>query len=213
MAVKLADVSYLRRSPAERFVLRELIWLKQSKVNDPTEGYLALRCQMSETQLRKVLDKLAKLWIISFEARERDTRGYKETFYEFVLHDRLIRQLIAEGEEFVFKTLRERSANSQLGMEATSLGKSITGKEGEANGGIAKVPKATPAPNPRLALPDIPQLGEPEVMEGLSLFQHQAKHKDLSRQDLWLEFCRSDPRSWIKKAKDAKAAKRNTGKT
>ena len=53
MAVKLADVSYLRRSPAERFVLRELIWLKQSKVNDPTEGYLALRCQMSENAAQK----------------------------------------------------------------------------------------------------------------------------------------------------------------
>lgn len=102
MAVKLADVSYIRRSPAEVSVLRELIWLKQSKVNEPPEGFLALRCQMKAAQLRKVLGKLAKLWLISFEARERDTRGYKETFYEFVLHDPLIRQLIAEGEEFVF---------------------------------------------------------------------------------------------------------------
>jgi hypothetical protein len=219
MGIKLANVSFIRRSAAEVCALRELISFKQSKRTGPDEVYFALMSQMKEEQFRNVMSKLAKAGFISYERIQSVFQGHTMTHYSYVLHLDKVQQLIAEGEKFVFKTVLERSSNSQLGMEATSLGKSMTEKEGETNGVITKVPKATPArnpnpsPNPRPAILDIPQFGVPEVMEGLSLFQKQPKYRDLSWQDAWVEFCRSDPWSWIKKAKDAKAAKRNTGKT
>ena len=214
MAITLADVSFIRRSTAEVSVLRELISFKQSKRTGPEEVYLALMCQLKEEQFRIVMNKLAKAGFISYERVQSLFQGHVMTHYGYVLHLDKIQQLIAEGEKFVFKTVLERSSNSQLGMEATSLGKSMTEKDGEASGVVAKVPKASATnPNPRPAFLDIPQFGEPEVMEGLSLFQKQPQYKDLSGQGLWVEFCRSDPWSWIKKAKDAKAAKRRTDKS
>jgi hypothetical protein len=146
MSIKMADLSYVRRSPAEISVLRELISLRQSRRNEPTEGYLALKCQMREEQVRKVLAKLAKSCLISYRAREQDTRGYKETVYVFVLHYDHIRQLIDEGERFVHKTLHDRYENSQRGKETTPLGKSTTEREGVAQAVITKGPEAS-APN------------------------------------------------------------------
>jgi hypothetical protein len=214
MAIKLADLSFIRRSPAEISVLRELISLKRSKVAPPSEGYVALRCQMKEEQLRKVLGKLVKSCLISYDARERDTRGYKETFYDYVLHYRHIQRLIDEGEMFIHKTLQERYANSQRGKEFTTLGESITEKEGETKGVITNAHEAT-AINPR-ALAGLVQSfprDAPEVLDGFSLFREQPKYKDLSESEAWIEFYRSGPGFWIKKAEDAKAAKRNTNRT
>jgi hypothetical protein len=214
MAVKLSDLSFIRRSPAEISVLRELIWLQRAKEDPVTEGYLTVVCQMQEEQLRKALDKLAKGCLISYTARQLGAQGQKATFYDYDLHYRRIHQLIVEGEAFVRKTLKERYENSQRGTEAASVGKSTTENEGEIK--EAKTPVAeTLATNPK-AIPDpviMPSMDAPEVLDGLSLFQKQPKYKGLSWKEAWVEFCRSDPWSWIKKAKDAKAAKRRTDKS
>jgi hypothetical protein len=143
MAVKLSDLSFIRRSPAEISVLRELIWLQRAKEDPVTEGYLTVVCQMQEEQLRKALDKLAKGCLISYTARQLGAQGQKATFYDYDLHYRRIQQLIVEGEAIVRKTLKERAANSQRGKEVISLGHSMKEKEGDANGVVTKVPRAS----------------------------------------------------------------------
>jgi len=180
MAIKLADLSFIRRSTAEVSVLRELISFKQSKRTGPEGVYLALMCQLKEEQFRIVMNKLAKAGFISYERVQSLFQGHVMTHYGYVLHLDKIQQLVTEGEKFVFKTVLERSSNSQRGTEATSVGKSTSEKEGETKEANTPVAEAL-ATNPK-AIPDpfiISSRYAPEVLDGLSLFRKQAEYKDL----------------------------------
>ena len=139
MGIKLAEVSYIRRSMAEVTVLRELISERRSKQNRTSEYYLLVICRMHEKQLRSILGRPAKSGLISYNISESDT----DSHVNYNLHFSRIQELIEEGKEFVFRALREISEIKRRKKQTMLEDKSRTDIDGEAKGVITQVPEAS----------------------------------------------------------------------
>ncbi len=108
MAIKLADLSFIRRSTAEVSVLRELLSLAHFKGDERSEDYLTHKCQMTTDEFRTVMDKLAESGLIHHSMQGQG----KSTFHYFHLRRDKVEQFIAQGQEFVFKTLQGPKASA-----------------------------------------------------------------------------------------------------
>ena len=107
MAIKLHDLRYIRRSPGEIAVLRELVSFQRCKTVNPSEFWLAQMTNMSESSVRRALVKLKKSGLISYLKRKRDFRGPNRPTNTYALNPARIQELISAGRKVVDKALGE----------------------------------------------------------------------------------------------------------
>ena len=107
MAIKLHDLRYIRRSPGEIAVLRELVSFQRCKTINPSEFWLAQMTNMSESSVRRALVKLKKSGLISYVKRKRDFRGPNRPTNTYALNPARIQELIDAGRKVVHKALGE----------------------------------------------------------------------------------------------------------
>ena len=105
MSIKVHDLKYIRRSPGEIAVLRELVSLQGCKIINPSEFWLALMTRMSESSVRRSLVKLKKCGLISYVKRKRDFRGPNRPTNTYTLNPERIQELIDAGKVAVSKAL------------------------------------------------------------------------------------------------------------
>ena len=105
MAIKIHDLRYIRRSPGEIAVLRELVSFQRSQRINPSEFWLSQMTRMSERSVRRALVKLAKSGLISFVKHKQDFRGPLRPTNTYTLHPERIQELIDEGKVAVKRAM------------------------------------------------------------------------------------------------------------
>jgi len=105
MAIKVHELKYIRRSLGEIAVLRELVSLQHCKIINPSEFWLSQMTRMSERSVRRVLVKLAKSGLISFDKHKQDFRGPLRPTNTYTLHPERIQELIDAGKVAVKRAL------------------------------------------------------------------------------------------------------------
>jgi len=105
MAIKLPDLRYIRRSPGEIAVLRELVSFQRCKIINPSEFWLVQMTRLSESSVRRALGKLAKSGLISYVKRKQDFRGPNRPTNTYTLHPERIQELIDAGKKAVAKAM------------------------------------------------------------------------------------------------------------
>jgi hypothetical protein len=105
MVIKLQDLRYIRRTPGEIAVLRELVSFQRCKVICPSEFWLAQMTRLSERSVRRALVKLAKSGFFSFGRHRQDFRGPCRPTNSYTLHPDRIQEAIGAGKVAVAKAL------------------------------------------------------------------------------------------------------------
>jgi len=105
MAIRLHDLRYIRRSPGEIAVLRELVSFQRCKAINPSEFWLAQMTNYEERQVRRILGKLRAEELISYARHSRDFRGPNRPTNTYTLHIDKIQRLIDAGKVVVAKAL------------------------------------------------------------------------------------------------------------
>ena len=105
MAINIHDLRYIRKSPGEIAVLRELVSFQRSKIIHPSEFWLSQMTRMSERSVRRALVKLAKSGLISYDKHKQDFRGPHRPTNTYTLHPGRIQELIDAGKVAVSKAL------------------------------------------------------------------------------------------------------------
>ena len=105
MAIKVHDLRYIRRTPGEVTVLRELVSFQRCKVINPSEFWLVQMTRMSESSVRRALVKLARSGLISYDKHKQDYRGPNRPTNTYTLHPERIQELIDAGRKVVDKAL------------------------------------------------------------------------------------------------------------
>lgn len=105
MAINIHDLRYIRKSPGEIAVLRELVSFQRSKIIHPSEFWLSQMTRMSERSVRRALVKLAKSGLISYDKHKQDFRGPLRPTNTYTLHPGRIQELIDAGKVAVSKAL------------------------------------------------------------------------------------------------------------
>jgi predicted transcriptional regulator len=105
MVIKLQDLRYIRRTPGEIAVLRELVSLQRCKVINPSELWLAQMTNLSESSVRRALVNLAKSGFISYDRHKEDFRGPNRPTNTYTLHPDRIQEAIGAGKVAVSKAL------------------------------------------------------------------------------------------------------------
>jgi len=105
MFIKLQDLRYIRRTPGEVAVLRELVSFQRCRVICPSEFWLAQMTRLSERSVRRALVKLAKSGFISYDRHAQDFRGPCRPTNSYTLHPERIQEAIGAGKGVVAKAL------------------------------------------------------------------------------------------------------------
>src|ERR1017187_330618 len=101
MTINLPDLRYIRRSPGEIAVLRELVSFQGCKVINPSEFRIALMTNYEERQVRRILGKLRAGGLICYAKHPKDFRGPNRPTNTYSLHFERIQQLIDAGKVVV----------------------------------------------------------------------------------------------------------------
>jgi hypothetical protein len=107
MAIRVHDLRYIRRSPGEIAVLRELVSLQGCNIINPSEFRLAVMTRFSESSVRRALVKLKKSGLISYAKHKQDYRGPNRPTNTYTLHPERILALIEAGRKVVDEALAE----------------------------------------------------------------------------------------------------------
>ena len=105
MAIKIQELRYLRRTPGEIAVLRELVSFQRCRRICPSEFWLAQMTRLSERSVRRVLVKLVESGFISFGRHRQDFRGPCRPTNSYTLHPNRIQEAIGAGKVAVAKAL------------------------------------------------------------------------------------------------------------
>jgi hypothetical protein len=105
MTINLPDLRFIRRTPGEIAVLRELVSFQRCKIINPSEFRIALMTNYEERQVRRILGKLRAGGLISYAKYPRDFRGPNRPTNTYTLHFDRIQELIDAGKVVVAKAL------------------------------------------------------------------------------------------------------------
>ena len=105
MTINLPDLRFIRKTPGEIAVLRELVSFQRCKVINPSEFRIALMTNYEERQVRRILGKLRGGGLISYAKYPRDFRGPNRPTNTYTLHFDRIQRLIDAGKVMVGKAL------------------------------------------------------------------------------------------------------------
>jgi len=105
MFIKLQDLRYIRRTPGEVAVLRELVSFQRCRVICPSEFWLAQMTNYEERQVRRILGKLRASELIGYDKHSKDFRGPNRPTNTYTLKPENIQRLIDAGKVVVAKAL------------------------------------------------------------------------------------------------------------
>src|ERR1039458_9707193 len=137
MAIKLPDLRYIRRSPGEIAVLRELVSFQRCKTINPSEFWLSQMTRMSERSVRRALVKLAKSGLISYDKHRQDFRGPNRPTNTYTLHPERIQELIDAGKVAVGKALGTYYERAGTPHHSKKQPVSLTGQSQEQPANLA----------------------------------------------------------------------------
>jgi predicted transcriptional regulator len=127
MAIYLPDLRYVRKSPGEIAVLRQLVSLQRCKIINPSEFWLAQMTNQSESSVRRTLVKLAKAGLMSYKKHKQDFRGPNRPTNSYSLNFDKIQRFIDAGKVVVAKALNTYYDNRGVPKHGRKIPVKLTG--------------------------------------------------------------------------------------